>query len=224
MQAARNATTSIPIVMVAYTFDPLASGLIDSVGRPGGNLTGISSRAPELAGKRLELLKEAIPGLTRVAVLWDALARDQVEELNSAARSLGIQLELLELHAPYDFKTSFKIAKKKRAGAVIVLTSTAFYSQRVAIAQQALENRLPVTSYAHELTRAGGLVSYGPDLLDSFYRVAYFIDRLLKGAKPSELPVEQASNFKLVVNLKAAKALGVTIPESILLRADEVIR
>jgi putative ABC transport system substrate-binding protein len=224
VRAAQKAAPAIPVVMAAYTFDPLSSGLIDDLGHPKGNLTGITARAPELAAKRLELLKEATPGLKRVAVLWDSLARNQVDQLRGAARSLGIHLELYEIQPPYDFKSAIKAAHRKRAGALIVLTSIASYGQRVTIAQQALESRMPVTSYAHELTRAGGLISYGPELEEAFYRTAYFIDKILKGTKPSDLPVEQSENLKLVVNLKTAKLLGITIPESILIRADEVIR
>jgi putative ABC transport system substrate-binding protein len=224
IRAAQTATSSIPIVMAAYTFDPVASRLIDSVGHPKGNLTGVTARAPELAAKRLELLKEAIPHLTRVAVLWDALSRNQIDELKPAASSLGIRLELDEVRAPYDFKSAIRTARKKKAGAVMVLTSVASYGQRKSIAEQALESRLPVTSYAHELTRAGRFISYGPELEDAFYRTAYFIDKLLKGARPSDLPLEQSENLKLVVNLKTAKLLGIAVPESVLVRADEVIR
>jgi len=223
--AAKNATGTIPIVMVAYAADPASSGLVDSLGRPGGNLTGVFTREPELVGKRLELLKEAVPGLLRVAVFWDSFAsRKEHDELGRAALALGIQLELEELRAPYDFKEAFRTAKRKKAGAVMTLSSSVFYVRNAQIAEQALANRLPLMGYAHEFTRAGGLITYGTDFRDNYYRAAYFVDRLLKGVKPGKLPVEEMENFKLVVNLKTAKALGITIPQSILLRADEVIR
>lgn len=223
--AAKDATTTIPIVMVAYASDPAASGLIDSFGRPGGNVTGVFTREPELLGKRLELLKEAIPGLSRVAVFWDSFTtRKERDWLTQAAPALGIQLEFVELRVPYDFKAAFRIARKNKAGAVMTMFSPAFYMRRAEIADEALANRLPLSSYMDEYTRAGGLISYGTDLRDTYHRVGYFIDRVLKGAKPSELPVEQTATFDLVVNLKTAKALGITIPQSILLRADEVIR
>ena len=223
--AAKDATGTIPIVMVAYASDPAASGLIDSFGRPGGNLTGIFTRETDLVGKRVELLKEAIPGLTRVAVLWDSFSRaGERDELAGAARALGIQLDLMELKAPYNFQAALRKAKKKGAGAIITLFSPPFYVQSTQIAEAALASRLPMTGSTHEVTRAGGLISYGTDFQDNYYRAAYFIDRLLKGAKPSDLPVEQAAIFKLVVNLKTAKTLGIAIPQSILLRADEVIK
>ena len=224
LQAAHSATSSVPIVMIAHTYDPVESGLINSIGRPSGNITGISARAPELSAKRIELFKEAIPALRRLAVIWDPPAQNQVEELKPAASTLGVELQLLELHQPYNFRNAFRAARSKKVDAVIVLTSVTSYGERTRIAGEARQNRLPVTGYLHELTRAGGFISYGPELMDSFYRVAYFVDRLLRGAKPSDLPVEQAVKFRLVVNLRTAKALGIKVPESILLRADEVVR
>ena len=223
IRAAKQATSTIPIVMVVFD-DPKASGLIDSLNRPGQNLTGIFTRQPELTGKRFELLKELVPGLSRVAVYWDAFSKGELDEVKPAADAIGIELVFQALQPPYDFRAAFKASKKHRAGAVIALYSSTFYINRAQIAEAALQSRMPLTGYAHELTRAGGLFSYGPDLQDTYYRAAYFVDRLLKGAKPSDLPVEQPNKLVLVVNERTAKTLGVTIPESILLRADEVIR
>ena len=202
----------------------MAAGLVSSLGRPGGNITGIFTHAPELVAKRLELLKEAVPGLSRVAIFWDSYGRRQLGDIEPASRSLGIELQLIELTTPYDLKAAFKAARQQRASAVVLLYSPVFYVERDRIAQQALENRLPVIGYVAELTRAGLFMSYGSDGRSTFYRVAYFIDRLLKGVKPDDLPVEQPTKFELVVNLKTAKALGLTVPQSILLRADEVVR
>jgi putative ABC transport system substrate-binding protein len=224
IRAARRATSTIPIVMVGYVYDPVASGLIDSYGRPGGNLTGVFTRISELVGKRLQVLKETVPHLSRVAVFWDSFGRRELDEVEPAARSLGLQVVLVVLRAPYDFQTAFKTAKQKKAGAVVLLFSPEFYVARARIAALAIENRLPVAASTSQYTEAGELLSYGPDNVEAYHRVAYFVDRLLKGAKPSDLPVEQSATFKLVVNLKTAEALGLTIPQSILLRADEVIR
>ena len=223
--AAKKATSTIPIAMIAYSDDPTASGLVDSLSRPGGNITGIFTRQPELGAKRLELLKEAVPGLSRAAVFWNAFSsRRERKEVERAAHALGIQVEFQELRAPEDFMAAFRTAKKRGAGAVITLYAPTFFINRARVAEAALANRLPVTGYAHEMTRAGGLITYGTDVADNYNRIAYFIDRLLKGTKPSDLPVEESAKFQLVVNLKTAKALGITIPQSILLRADEVIR
>ena len=224
IQAARQATETIPIVMVGYVYDPVTSGLIESYGKPGGNLTGVFARISELVGKRFQLLKEAIPNLSRVAVFWDSSGQSEIDEVEPAARSLGLHVHFLKLQPPYDFQGAFKIAKKKKAGAVVLLFSSEFYVRRVRIAATALEFGLPTATGTSEYTEAGGLLSYGPEGVDAYHRVGYFVDRLLKGAKPSDLPVEQTAEFKLVVNLKTAKVLGLAIPESILLRADKVIR
>ena len=223
-QAAKQASGIIPIVILLYDSDPVASGLIESLSRPGGNITGIFARQSDLVGKRLELLRETLPGLARVAVFWDSFSGRQLDELDPAARSLGMQLQLVELQAPYNFKTAFKTVNQKKAGAVMMLFSPEFYMQRSLIAALALKNRLPTVFQNQEYVEDGGLLSYGPSRADTFGRAAYFIDRLLKGAKPRDLPVEQADTFKLTVNLKTAKALGITLPQSILLRADKVIR
>jgi ABC-type uncharacterized transport system substrate-binding protein len=224
VRAVREATSTIPIVMVLYDYDPVAAELIDSFRRPGGNITGIFTRQSELVGKRLELLKQTLPGVSRVAVFWDAFGRGQLEALEPAARSLGIQLQLIELRAPYDFEAAFANAKQKRADAVTLLFSPVFYVHRGQIGALAVKYRLPMVISQPDWLEHGGLMSYGPRYTDTWSRAAYFIDRLLKGARPSDLPVEQTATFELVFNLKTAKTLGITIPQSMLLRADEVIR
>ena len=224
VRAAKQATSTIPIVAISFDYDPVASGLIGSYNRPDANVTGIYTRQPELIGKRLELLKETLPGLSRVAVFWDSFGERQLDEVKRAAHTLHIELEPVRLGTPYDYKAAFKTAKRKRAGAVLLVYSGAFYAERSRIAEQALEERVPTMSWLKQLTEAGGLMSYGPDARDSYRRIAYFVDRLLKGDNPSDLPLEQSTQFRLIVNLKTAKALGITIPQSILLRADEVIR
>ena len=224
LRAAKQATGTIPIIMVAHDYDPVALGLVDSLSRPGGNITGISTLQSELVGKRLELLKDALPKAKRVAVFWDDFGRQQLDELIPAARILGLQLELIELRAPYDFKAAFKTAKRKQTDAVTAMFSPVFYQNRVHIADLARAAGLPAVFQQEEFVEAGGLLSYGPDRSATFGRAAYFVERLLKGATPSDLPIEQPTKFKLVVNMKTAKALGVTFPESILIRIDEVIK
>ena len=223
-RAAVQATSTIPIVAILPDHDPVAAGLIESFNRPGGNITGLTVRSTLLAGKRLELLKEILPGLSRVAVFWDPFVRTEVKELEIAAHSLGIQLQLVEVKAPYDFDAAFRAAKRQKAGAVMMLSSPQVYIRRVQLGALALEHKLPADAPFRDLTEAGGLMSYSTDVMDGFHRAAYFIDRLLKGAKPGDLPIEQTATIKFVVNLKTAKALGITIPQSILVRADEVIR
>jgi putative ABC transport system substrate-binding protein len=222
--AAKDATSTIPIVMVGYVYDPVASGLADSLAHPGGNVTGVFTRTSELVGKRLELLKELVPRLSRVAVLWDSFSTREREEVEPAARTLGLQVTQLELRAPYDFRKAFKTAKNSKAGAVLLLFSPEFYMARTEIAASALAVRLATAAGHSEYTQAGVLVSDGSEGGGAYRRVAYFVDKIMKGAKPGDLPVEQSATFKLVINLKTAKALGITIPEPILLRADEVIR
>jgi putative tryptophan/tyrosine transport system substrate-binding protein len=224
IRAARRATTTIPIVMVGYVYDPVASGLIDSYGKPGGNLTGVFARISELVGKRFEILKEVVPNLSRVAVFLDVLGQSELGEVEPAARSLGLQVIIVHLQAPYDFRAAFNTAKRKKADAVVLLFSSEFYGARNEISASALKVKLATATGSSQYTEAGGLLSYGPEGLDVYHRVAYFVDRLLKGARPSDLPVEQTAAFRLVVNLKTAEALGLTIPPSILLRADTVIR
>ena len=223
-RAAKQVTSTIPIVAIIPDHDPVASGLIESFNRPGGNITGLTVRNSQLASKRLELLKEMLPSLARVAVLWDPWVRNEVKELEIAAHSLGLQLQLVEVAAPYDFDVALKIAKRKKAGAVMLLSSPQVYIRRVQLGALALRRKIPTDAPFRDLTEAGGLMSYSTDVIDGFHRAAYFIDRILKGAKPGDVPFEQSETIKLVINLKTAKALGITIPESILLRANEVIR
>ena len=223
-RAAKQATTTIPIVMVAFDFDPVAAGLVGSLSRPGGNVTGVFPLTSELVGKNLALLKELLPGLSRINVFYDAFGARQLEVLKPAARTLGVQLQLVEVRSPYDYNAAFKHATKKKADAMMVLASPHFYVARDQIAKLALQYKLPTIGGGDPLVRAGGLISYGPDLLATWGRTAYFVDRVLKGASPAGIPIEQPTQYFLVVNLKTAKALGITIPQSILLRADEVIR
>jgi putative ABC transport system substrate-binding protein len=175
-------------------------------------------------GKRLEVLKQALPTISRVAIFWDSFGRRQLAGLEPAARSLGIQLQFVELSTPYDFERAFKTAKEHKVGAVTLLFSPVFYTHRVQIGALAGKYRLPMMFSQPDYLALGGLISYGPRFADTWGRAAYFVDRLIKGANPSELPVEQTATFKLVVNLKTAKALGIDIPESVLMRADEIIQ
>lgn len=223
-RAARMATTTIPIVAVLYDYDHVELGLVDSLARPSGNITGIFSRGSELIPKRVELLKETLPNVSRVALLTDPLSPGERDAVKSAAQAVGLQVVVLDLRPPQNLDAAFKAAKRMKAGAVVVGSSPWLYVERLRVGALARENRLPAFSGLRDLTAAGGLMSYSNDIRDTFRRVAYYIDRLLKGAKPSELPVDQIERFQLVVNLKTAEALGITIPQSILLRADEVIR
>jgi len=222
LRAAKQATSTIPIVVIAHDHDPVALGLIDSMNRPGGNVTGIISRQLELVGKRLELLKETIPGLARVAVLYDP-ARDDVDDVEAAAKKLGLQLRLVELKSPPQFESAMKFAAKN-AQAAVLLFSPMLFDARTSLAKLAADARLPTMTQTREFVVAGALMSYAPDRTEISTRTVYFIDRLLRGATPHDLPVEEATRFKLSLNLRTAKTLGLTIPQSILLRADEVIR
>jgi ABC-type uncharacterized transport system substrate-binding protein len=223
-RAAMQVTKSIPIVSISFDYDPVISGLVKSYNHPDANITGIYTRQPELIGKRLELLKEAVPGLARVAVFWDSFGQRQLDDVKRAAQLLHIEIELVELRPPYDFKGAFKAAKDKRAGAVLLVYSGAFYAQRSRIAEEAVESRMPIMSWLDQLTLAGGLMSYGPDARESYRRAAYFIGPLLRGSQPADLPLEQSSQFRLAVNLRTAKALHLSIPQSIMVRADDVIQ
>ena len=225
LRAVKQATATIPIVMVGYTDDPVTLGWIASYRRPGGNVTGIFNVNSALTGKRLEMLREMLPKVTRVAVLWDpAFARRPLEELQRAADLLQVHLQPIEVSGPEGIEGAFKTAKRSNAGAVMLLWSPVFYLHRARIAALALEAGLPTVTDLDVVTEAGCLLSYGADSYFPFERAAYFVDRLLKGAEAADLPVEQISRLKLIVNLKTAKALGITIPQSILVRADEVIR
>ncbi len=221
--AAQKATRAIPIVAVAMG-DPIAVGLAESLARPGGNVTGLSQMGPELVGKRLELLKEMVPKLSRVAVLWNPQAPASTlswKELQLPARQLGVQLHSLEVRSPNEFDQAFEAATRARAGALFILANPLFSTNR--IARFAAKSRLPSIYVFSEFVDAGGLVSYGPDRADMYRRAATYVDKILKGAKPGDLPVEQPTKFELVINLKTAKALGITIPRTVLFRADRVI-
>jgi len=224
LSAVTRATTAIPIVILSVDKDPVATGLVKSLSRPGGNVTGIFALQSELALKRLELLKDTIPGIARVSVFWDPVNRQGASDIEPAARLLGLAVRPIEVPPPYHFDAAFRAAKADKAGAVLVLFSPGFYTQRERLGKAALSARMPSMFSDNPHVEAGGLMSYGPTFADLWGRAAYFVDRVLKGAKPSELPVEQVSRFRLAVNLKTAKALGITFPESILVRADEVIK
>ncbi len=206
--------------------DPVAVGLVASVARPGGNITGLTFISPELTGKRLELLKEVVPGLTRVAVLANPGhpgSAPQVREAQVAAQALGLQLQLWELRDPKEFDSAFSAMSREGVGALNVLSDALFQAERRRIADLAAMHRLPAIHFVKEYAAAGGLMAYGASLPDQFRRAASYVDKILKGAKPADLPVEQPTKFELVINLKTAKALSLTISPSVLLRADEVI-
>jgi len=201
-------------------------GLIASLARPGGNITGLSILTPDLTGKRLELLKEILPGRTRVAVLWNPgnpVSEPELRKAEAAARSLGLQLQSLGVRDPREFASAFSSMKTERAGAVFVLPDAMFFGQRKEIVDLAASNRLPLVAHLREFADAGGLMTYGPNVLDVHQRAATYVDKILKGAKPGDLPLEQPTKFELVINLKTAAALGFTVPPSLLERADHVI-
>jgi len=225
-EAAQRATSTIPIVMANHS-DPVGSGLVASLASPGKNVTGLSTLAPELVGKRLQLLKEVVPGISRGAVLSNPTIPSQaldLREAKAAAGPLKMQLQLLEARAPGDFAGAFSAMTKARAGGVIIINSSMFYAERTRIAELAARSRVPAIYSVREFAEAGGLMAYGPNIQDLFRRAATYVDKILKGAKPGDLPVEQPTKFELVINLKTAKALGLTIPPSLLGRADEVIQ
>src|SRR3989454_8722705 len=220
--AAKKVTTTIPIVM-AQTNDPVGSGFVASLARPGGNMTGLSTFAPELSGKRLELLKEVVPKLSRVAVFGDSTTPGNAQALKEtelAARALKVQLRYLDILGPKDLETAFREASKGRADAVIVLGAPVLISPRRQIADLTVKNRLPAAYPVAEYVEDGGLMSYGVSVSDLYRRAATYVNKTLKGAKPADLPVEQPTKFELAINLKTAKALGLTIPQSVLGPAD----
>ena len=227
--AAKQATRTLPIVFAAAG-DPVRSGLVASLARPGGNVTGLSLLAPELVGKRLELLQQAIEGVGLVAALWQPGAygeradKDTLKGAEVAARALGMRLQFVEARGPADLDRAFADMTKARAGALTVLPSGMFIGERRRLVDLAAKNRLPAMYQTRESVDAGGLMSYGPNLADLFRRAATYVDKILNGAKPADLAIEQPTKFELVINLKTAKALGLTIPQSLLLRADEVIQ
>jgi putative tryptophan/tyrosine transport system substrate-binding protein len=223
--AAKHASTAIPIVVLNHP-DPVGSGLVASLARPGGNVTGLSTFSPDLVGKELQLLTEAVPRLSRVAVLRNPTNQAQLAELREAeiaVRPLGMQLQILDAPTPGEFASAFAAMTKEGAGALLILRDPLFFLQRTRIAELAAKRRLPAMAYTRELVEAGLLMAYGPDQRDIWRRSATFVDKILKGAKPADLPVEQPTEFELVINLKTAKALGLTIPPSLLARADQVI-
>jgi len=222
-QAAKEATSTIPIVMIAYDRDPVAAGLVRSLARPGGNVTGLSSLQLNLIGKRLELLKEMLPALSKVAVVHDAATRRFPEGIDAAARAAGVRVQRIDVRWPEDIERAFRPASMN-ADAVMVLFSSMLHTNRARIAAAAVKAGMPTMCQELSFVEAGALMSYAPDRSAVLARVVYMIDRLFKGAKPSELPVEQAAKFVLAVNQGTAKKLGIAIPDSILLRADEVIR
>lgn len=225
LRAATRATRTIPIVMAGYTNDPAAAGWIESYRRPGGNVTGVFTVNSALVSKHLELVKEVLPHVTRVALLWDpAFGRRQLEEAQRVAPRLGLRLQPIEVRSDAELTGAFTAARQQNAGAVLLIWTPLFYVRRVRVAALGLEAKLPVFSDMSNMAEDGGVISYGSFGIASFERAAYYVERLLNGAKAAELPVEQMTNISLVVNLRAARALGLTIPESILLRADEVIR
>jgi putative ABC transport system substrate-binding protein len=224
LHASRKLTRATPIVMLGFIDDPVSLGVIQSYSHPGGNITGVFNVNAALSAKRLEILKETLPNLPRAAVLWDAFSKRQLDELEDAARVLKIQLDLIEVRDSNSLDGAFKSAKAHKAGAVIMNFSPVFWINRNRIAALAIEQKLPTISDMQILGQSGCLLAYGSDSLFNWERGAYFVDRLLKGADAAELPVERLSRLTLVVNLKTAKTLGITIPDSILLRADEVIR
>ena len=226
IDAARHATSTIPIVMVASD-DPVGSGLVASLARPGGNLTGLSALSPELSGKRLELLREAIPGASRVAVLVnpaDPAKAFDVRDIQTTAQALGVQLQTMEVRGPDEFEGAFAAMTREHAEALLVLGDPLTLTYRIRIVDLVAKSRLPAMYDLREFVEAGGLMAYGPSLPDLFKRAAYYVDRILKGARPGDLPVEQPVKFELVINLKTTKTLGLSLPPSLLFQANEVIQ
>jgi len=226
-QAVQQATRTIPIVM-SLVLDPVGSGLVPSLARPGGNVTGTSFMGPDLVGKQLQLLKEVVPKVSRVALLRNPANPASVQGLRdaeAAARALGVRLQPLEARNPQEIDSAFAAMTRERAGALLILPDPIFGNQRRQIAELAAKRRLPaIYGGTPEYAEAGGLMVYGPNELDLNRRAATYVDKILKGAKPADLPVEQPTKFELVINLKTAKALGLTMPQSVLSRADQVIQ
>ena len=223
---AKEATNTIPIVMAQDT-DPVGNGFVASLARPGGNITGLATLAPELSGKQLELMKEIVPRLSRVAVLGTSTRSGNAQSLKEtelAAGAFGVKLQYLDILSPKDIETAFRAASKDRADAVLVLTSPFATSQRTQIADLAVKNRLPAIYDRAEFVEDGGLMTYSVSSTDLFRRAAIYVDKVLKGAKTADLPVEQPIKFEFIINLKAAKQIGLTIPPNVLARADKVIK
>jgi putative ABC transport system substrate-binding protein len=223
-QAARKVSSTVPIVCYACG-DVLATGLASSLARPGGNVTGITTVAPDIAGKRLQLLQQVVPKLARLGVLWnrDNPVAQELKETETAASLLGIEVQMAGVRYGDDLQAIVSSMTKSRVGALIVLSDAMLYGQRSQIAALAIANQLPAVSWTGEFAKAGGLMAYGPDVLALAKRAASYVDKILKGAKPADLPIEQPTKFELVINLKTARTLQLTVPSSLLLRADEVI-
>ena len=227
-QTAKQATSTLPIVFIAVG-DPVGSGLVTSLARPGGNVTGLSNIGPELVGKCLELLKQAVPGVDRVAVLWvpgalgERTDKDMLKGAEVAGRALGVQLQFVDARGLENFDRAFSDMTSARAGGLTVLPSARLLREHRRLVDLAAKNRLPAVYTSREFVDAGGLMAYGANLADLYRRAATYVDKVLKGAKPADLPVEQPTKFELVINLKTAKALGLDIPPTLLTRADEVI-
>jgi putative ABC transport system substrate-binding protein len=225
-RAAKDATVTIPIVMT-FDSDPVGNGFVASLARPGGNITGLSTLSPELSGKQLELLKEVVPRLSRVAVLGSSTTPGNAQALKEtelAAGALAVQLQNLDVRDPKDIETVFQTAGKERTDAVLVLSGSLLNSHRTEIAKLAVKSRLPAIYFRSEFVEDGGLMSYATSITDLDRRAATYVDKILKGTKPAGLPVEQPTKFELVINLKTAKQIGLTIPPSVLARADKVIK
>ena len=223
----KNATKTIPIVMIGQGLDPVAEGLVESLARPGGNVTGLTNLGPELAGKRLDLFKEAVPKIANVAVLYEPANPGSVLQMKEAlpvARRLGLTIRPWEVRDADGFEKEFAALSKERPDGLYVTGGPLMTANQKRIAGLALKSRLPSMHGSREAVEAGGLMSYGADRVDIYRRVAYFVDRILKGAKPADLPVEQPTKFELMFNLKTAKQIGLTIPQKVLARADKVIR
>lgn len=225
--AAKRATSTVPIVIGATAADLVRLGLVTSLARPGGNVTGFTiSTGPELYGKRLELLREALPGLNRVAIMWNPSNEDSrvsLEAIDTSAKRLGLHLTVVEGRNAQEIDRAFGSAARSRAGAILTIADAFLWSQRGRIVSASASHRLPGMYPEVEFAEMGGLLAYGPNVPDNFRRAAGYVDKILKGDKPAELPVQQPTKFELVVNLKTARALGLTIPQSVLLRADQVI-
>ena len=225
-RAAKEATVAIPIVM-AFDIDPVGSGFVATLARPGGNITGLSTLSPEISGKRLELLKEIVPKLSRVAVLGNSTVPGNAQALRETERAAGalkVQLQYLEVQGPKDVETAFREASKRRADAVLVLQSAVLTSHRKQLIELAVKSRLPAIYDRAEFVEDGGLMTYSVSSTDLFRRAAYYVDKILKGAKPADLPIEQPTKFEFIINLKAAKQIGLTFPPNVLALADRIIR
>jgi putative ABC transport system substrate-binding protein len=224
LRAAAAARPAVPIVVMANNFDPIAHGYVASLSHPGGNITGVYYRVPELAAKQLGILVEAFPERKQVAALWDRNSADQFDAAQRAAQPMGLTLLSVKLeNSPYDWDAAFRTLTEGKAQMLIVLSSAVFAPDRVRIAELANQHRLPSMYIFKYYVEAGGLMSYGVDTNPTWRRAASYVAKILRGAQPADLPMEQVSNFEMVINLKTAKAIGVTMPQSILLRADEVI-